>query len=432
MDKIFFEKSKHALSLLKNGDTVTVALSGGADSVFLLHLIYDYSRTSDINVRAVHVNHGIRGKEADRDESFCKKICDEMGIALDVRKINAIEFSEKNGYSLEEGSRILRYEIFESINSFVATAHNLNDRAETVIFNMVRGTGLKGLCSIPYIRGNIIRPLLNISRDEIEKYLSENNISFVNDSTNFSDDYSRNKIRHKILPVMEEINKMYLGNIGRMTENLLCDEDFLESEADKLTDNADELLNVHAALRRRYLKKKLTKLNITPSADRISRLENTLKNNTTENISGNIFSYNIDGKLIISERKSFESVKIPIKFGENGFIGEKTIILEKNNLQNFNTVNKNVTNFAFDYGKIQGILYLRTLNEGDKIQLKGESFHRKIRKVYNEKKISPQNRKCAVILEDDEGIVYAEYCGISERISPDRDFDDAVSLTILT
>lgn len=431
MDKIFFEKAENVLSLLNDGDNVTVALSGGADSVFLLHMIYDFSHEVNINVKAVHVNHNIRGKEADRDENFCRKICYEMGINLDVRKVNAVEFSEKNGYSLEEGSRILRYEIFEGIKGYVATAHNLNDRAETVIFNMARGTGLKGLCSIPYMRKNVIRPLLNISRKEIEEYLAQNGISYVNDSTNFSNDYSRNKIRHKILPVMGEINEMYLSNIGRMTENLISDEDFLESEAQRLTDDATVLCNAHPALRRRYLKKRLEDLDITPDKDKILRLENTLKNKTYENISGNVFSYVGNGKLIISERENFESVKIPLKFGINEFVGGKAVILEKNNFQNFNIVNKIVTNFTFDYGKIQGVLYLRTLSEGDRIQLKGENFHRKIRKVYNEKKIPVKDRKCAVILEDDGGIVYAEYCGLSERVFP-YETSETVNLTIMT
>lgn len=213
--------------------TVVCALSGGADSTALLIALKELSDETGFKLGACHLNHGLRGEDSDADELFCAELCGKMGVELYRKKVCISEHIEKHE-SLEEAARKVRYNFFEEArshfgeNSYIATAHNANDNAETVLLNMIRGTGLKGLCGIPPVRDRIIRPLIYVSRSEIEQFLKERGQAYVTDKTNFSEDITRNRIRLKILPEMMKINPSVLGTISRMTKNLRSDSDFLE------------------------------------------------------------------------------------------------------------------------------------------------------------------------------------------------------------
>ena len=194
--------------MLEDTNEIVVGFSGGADSICLLHILDSIKNLFSVSVRAVHVNHGIRGDEADSDQEFTERFCNEHNIHIDTFRYNCIEEALKNKESIEECGRRLRYQAFDSVcgkKTKIATAHNANDNAETIIFNITRGSSVKGLCGIPFVRDNIIRPLLYCSRKEIEGYCEENYLTYVTDSTNADTDYTRNKIRHLILPVLEEI-----------------------------------------------------------------------------------------------------------------------------------------------------------------------------------------------------------------------------------
>ena len=198
--------------MLKQNDNILVALSGGADSVTLLHLLNSLQEYS-FNIWACHVNHQIRNQEAQRDEDFVRDLCKNLTVPLIVETVNVPELSNKNSKSLEEMAREVRYNIFNKLanklNAKIATAHTLNDSIESVILNLTRGTGLKGLCGIPAKRDNIIRPLIEISRTQIEEYIRNNNLNFVNDSTNNNLGYKRNRIRHEIVPKLFIVNPSF-------------------------------------------------------------------------------------------------------------------------------------------------------------------------------------------------------------------------------
>ncbi len=201
------EKVKNCIvnnNLLNENDTVLVGFSGGADSVSLIFAL----KKLGYNVLALHVEHGIRGEEALQDELFAKNFCKEHNIPFYVEHINVPEFAKKNGFSLETAARIERHRIFneysKKFNCPIALAHNKNDQAETVLMHLLRGSGLNGLTGMKYISSNVIRPLLDVSRDEIEVFNAKNNLSFVTDSTNLSNDYTRNKIRNRIIPFLNE------------------------------------------------------------------------------------------------------------------------------------------------------------------------------------------------------------------------------------
>ncbi len=233
---------------------IFVAFSGGADSVCLLYILNklikgnsEHSEYSEYNLNAIHINHSIRKKEADRDEKFCKKFCLEHKINLITVKVDVPEFASKYHLGTEEAARICRYNIFKKIcgSSMIFLAHHLNDQAETILQNIVRGSGITGLSGMQdisyldfpnnfydsyfekfnYIKNSnendtlmICRPLLTISKEQILKYIKLNNLSFVTDTTNFDDNYTRNYIRLKVIPLLENINKKSLEHINDLAK----------------------------------------------------------------------------------------------------------------------------------------------------------------------------------------------------------------------
>ena len=195
--------------LIVKNDKVLIALSGGPDSVFLFRFLIKYQKKFKIEPGAVHINHKLRGTEADGDEIFCKELCDKYSIPFFVVRKDVKNLSKKKKMSLEEAGREVRYSEFAKVakkNSYtkIATAHTCDDNAETVFLNLVKGTGIKGLAGIPYKRENIIRPMLILTKNEILNYLNENKLAFRTDATNLQSDYDRNYIRNEIFPLIRE------------------------------------------------------------------------------------------------------------------------------------------------------------------------------------------------------------------------------------
>lgn len=406
-------------------DTIVCALSGGADSVCLTLALKELSSEYGFRLKAVHVNHLLRGAESDRDEQFCRDLCEREDIPLMVFRADAAAFSKEHKMSLESGARKLRYGFFNEVcgeNAKIATAHTLSDSAETVIFNLSRGTGLKGLCGIPPVRDKMIRPLIYCKREEILSYLSERGQVFVTDSTNLSDDYSRNKIRHNVIPVLEELNSGFFESIKRLTESLSEDERFLSELAKEHYD--DDLRNVDASVRRRVIKQKLREAGIEPSGEKIlSSEECVLKGNGKTILSGELYAVAKNGRIrteIISrERLVFPETKAII--GENPFLCDKTVIISVNNGENNAdgaSVNDLLTKFVLDCDKIQGELILRNRRDGDGFIRAGRNFTSSLKKLMN-KSVPISERDKIAIIADDKGIIWAEGFGIAERVKPD-------------
>lgn len=216
MDALMLEIKRYieANQLIRPGDGVVVGLSGGPDSVFLLYALHTLEPRMDFTLRAVHVHHGIRGAEADRDEAFSEKLCAKLDIPFQAVHVAAPAYAAQHGLSLEEAARILRYEALEAARqqlgqtraAWIAVAHHLDDQAETVLHNLVRGAGLRGLAGMENRRNHVIRPLLSIKREDILKWLKQYDIPYVTDSTNADPHYTRNRIRSTVLPELREIN----------------------------------------------------------------------------------------------------------------------------------------------------------------------------------------------------------------------------------
>ncbi len=234
-------------NLIKENDNIILGISGGADSVCLLYIINEIRDTFSLNITAVHVNHSIR-ETAGRDEAFSKKLCEKLGIPFVSYTIDCPKISEEKKISLEEAGRNERYRLFEETGrkSYgeggfkIAVAHHMDDLAETLLFNLSRGSGINGLASIKVKNGCIIRPLLCLTRKEIEEYLSENGISHIEDETNSDDDYARNRIRHNIITELGDIAPGAVKNMGRTAAQLGEIEDYLTIKTDELCDKYSE------------------------------------------------------------------------------------------------------------------------------------------------------------------------------------------------
>ena len=236
--------------MVKPGERIICAVSGGADSIALLWCMWMLREKLDITVEAAHFNHHLRGAESDRDEQFVRQFCDFHDIPLHVGS-GAVVPGKKG---LEAAARDARYAYLRSLGGTVATAHTADDNAETVLLHLIRGSGLRGLGGITPKSEGLIRPMLDVTRDEVEGYLAENWISHVEDSSNSGDAFLRNRIRHSVMPLLKQENPSLALNLSAMACRLRQDEDCLASLASALdaTDVA-AMRNAHPALRRRAL-----------------------------------------------------------------------------------------------------------------------------------------------------------------------------------
>lgn len=226
-----------------------IGVSGGADSVCLLLLLLELSRTLDITLLAVHVEHGIRGEESRKDAEFVTNLCRELGVACIVKSADVPRLAQQRHESVEEAARNVRYAFFEKEadalerqtgkKCCIAVAHNANDNAETMLYHLARGTGLAGLTGIAPVRGRIVRPLLFLQRNEIEEYLKSRNQKYCLDRTNEETVYSRNMIRHEVLPKLVHINAAAVEHMGRTARMLAEVEEYLNKQAGEVLRRAD-------------------------------------------------------------------------------------------------------------------------------------------------------------------------------------------------
>lgn len=228
---------KHAM--LCKQDKVMIGVSGGADSVCLLFMLLELQKEIGFTLTAIHVHHGIRGESADEDEKYVKAICESNGVELFCFHENVKEYAKVTGTTEEEAGRNLRRNIFEKVlreqsGTKIALAHHKNDNVETFLWNLCRGTGLKGLGGILPVNGKYIRPLLCLKREDIEKYLQEKNISYCIDETNLWDNYTRNRLRNRVVPYLEEqVNTQSVNHIAEAIENIRLLNEYIEKEVEK-------------------------------------------------------------------------------------------------------------------------------------------------------------------------------------------------------
>lgn len=433
---MIFEKTLSTIekyNLIENGDKVILGLSGGPDSVCLLHILNRLKEVLDIEVYAAHLNHQIRGMEAQKDALYVSQLCESLGITFFVKSMNVPQYCKENKLSLEEGARKLRYEMFfelkEKLNANkIAIAHNMNDQAETVLMRMMRGTGLQGLKGIDYIRdGIIIRPLLEVERSEIESYCEEYKLNPRIDSTNLESIYTRNKIRLELIPYMRDnFNSNITESIVRMSNSLRSDNDFIEEEAFKkfkevafingynLEVNLQKYVNLHKSLKSRIIRHAIkyvlgdTNFIDQKHIEEVIELEGENKVDKKIILPRGLFVYRQKNKLIFTTKEIvLEEIEFSYKVPKNGFvkINEANIIIETETMpiNRYKALKRDKSLKWFDCNKIKGGIIVRNRKSGDKIKLSMGS--KKLKELFIDLKIPKEERSKVPVLQDDNGIL---------------------------
>ena len=431
-DKILSVIDKHRM--LDDGDTVIVAVSGGADSMCLLHFFNKFSSNRKLNIICAHVNHGIRGAEADSDEEFVRQYCEKNNIQTAFAHFDVPGTAKITGESEEQCGRRLRYEFFSTIteNAKIATAHNLNDSAETFLFNFARGTGLKGLTGIPPVRDNIIRPLSECTREEIEQYLYEEGVSFVTDSTNLCDEYSRNKIRHNVIPVLTDINSGFYSVFTGCLSALNDAENYISLKTQEAFDQiiSDDTFSVESVLlldkviRDRLLIKIAEYFGaVDVSFRHIEIIRGFLEKSGAVMLPGKV-TIASDGKKIYKPTEKLPEITINEAFSEDKstyifpgctLITEK---VDKKDINNYNIKKLSSEGYA-DAEKLKNAVF-RSRKDGDRFRFFGAEHSKSLKNLFREKNISPEDRWGVPMLADDENILWIDGAGVSEYAAADE------------
>lgn len=414
--------------MILNGDIVGVGLSGGADSIALLHILTSNKDKLGISkIKGIHIHHGIRGDEADRDLNFSKKFCEKLGVEFVCYYADIPAEAKKTGESIEECARRIRYDLFsQSGCTKIATAHNLNDNMETVIFNMIRGASVSGLCGIPCVRDIFIRPLLDCTRNEIEEYLKENALDFVTDSTNLCDNYTRNKIRHNVIPQLFEINPSFDSAFSNCVESVKLANDYILQGATEILENArnfeennydcKQINNCHKVIKNQVVSLILKERGVPNITKKyIDALSYIIVNGGKASLGGNITAYSDRVFLCFNEPEFVEHFEIKIKNNEDIIktpVGKVSLeYLFKEDLQNLNRFDMET---LIDCDKICGSLTIRNRVDGDAYQ-PAKRDNKKLKKLFNEAKKTAGERDKMLILSDECGIIWTEYFGVSDR-----------------
>ncbi len=410
------------LSLIQNNQTIAVALSGGKDSMCLLHELLAVKDRLNLTIKAINIDHGIRGEESESDSLFVKNQCEKLGVPLAFYKVEAVTFSKENGYTLEQGARILRYDIFDKLLSEkfadkIATAHHKSDNFETVLFNIFRGTGLKGLGGIPKMRNGYIRPLLNLSKAEINDYIIKNNIPFVEDSTNFDSDYTRNYIRNELSPKILDKFPSAEDSVYRLSKIAKEEDEFLDSLAGSYIKKENENYfipcEISPVLIKRCTKKILFSLGITKDYESVNFNDivklATLQNGSKITLPKNIVAVKYYEMIAfyIEEKPSFIS---ETPFAVKTFKFEDySLVITTDNLEK---------SLKFDKDKVPENAVIRNRKDGDIFKKFGGGT-KKLKEFLIDKKVPRYSRDTIPVLAVDNTVLAVFGVEISEDIKVD-------------
>lgn len=446
------KKDIEAYGLIEKGWSIVVGVSGGADSIGLLFILKTLAKEMELAITAVHVHHGLRGAEADGDAALVQELCDRWKIPLEIHYADVRAIAQQRGISLEEAGREERYRIFKHVlkkngAQVIAVAHQREDQAETVMLNLLRGTGIDGLCGMEMKQGHIIRPLLHISRKEILSFLKAQGIDYRVDSSNLSSDYTRNRIRNELFPSIES---MFAVNIHeqlvRLSSLARDDRVFLDQaaneayekclindqaalEADSVILSVEKLKNCHPALIKRIIRLAWERINTNRKHlewIHVSKILELMDKETGKklNLPCQVVAKVSYGKLMLQRYGKAQS-PMPIGTGAyaypilpegityaqeaGGFLktevlpakeayaryGKPDVIKEKGLVQ------------LFDYDKLISGTTLRNRREGDRIYPRGSLGEKKLKEYFIDAKIPSEQRSSIPLVALDNRIVWA-------------------------
>lgn len=415
-------KTIEKYNMIANGDRVLVACSGGADSMLLLQYFLDIKDEYNLNVSVAHIEHGIRGQESVSDSEFVRAFCEDNNVPFHILQIDAVKESEKLGLGVEEYSRQRRYAFFDSIAcDKIATAHNLSDNVETLLFRLCRGTGIKGACAIPPVRGKIIRPLIEISSDDVRAYCDSHKIAYRIDSTNASNDYTRNYIRNIVIPDLMNINSDFETAVSNFISDINQDTDFIYSYANDVYDKVlvDNKLDISLlkkydmSIIKRVIIKYFNSYDIKLDRLHLNSILTLLNHNGRIQICGAYYAVSDNGYIRFADfsqkKKNFAFVSKILKISE---------------------LDKKSVDFYCDYDKIIGKINIRQRQAGDKIRPANRNCIKSLKKLFNELKIPQETRDNITIVTDDKGVIgIVGYC-VDERVKIDVNTKKILSLRL--
>lgn len=409
-------------NLIFYGDTIVVGVSGGADSVSLLYFLTTIREKYNLTIKACHVNHNIRNETAKRDELFVKNLCEKLNVEFFLKSEKIPALAEEWKMTEEEAGRKVRYDFFNEIagaTGKIATAHNQNDNVETLLMRLIRGTGLSGLSGIKYKRDNIIRPILDVPRSEIENYIHKNNLDYVTDETNLENEYTRNKIRLDLIPfICDNFNPNFKNTLASNIPSFVEDSDFIEKEAEKeyricvsekFEIDLEHFSGLHASIQKRILIKALRSFSqdcqmSTPPAllEKVCNFENEA-DGFAITFCKDIIVKKINGKIKIY-KKSEKAVKETISIYDILDVDEYKMdditihaeIIESTMI----TSNANCCHIPLE--KIKNLVF-RTCIDGDRF-IVDNTMKQKLKKIYYSNNI--ENDRNKYILATPEGIVW--------------------------
>lgn len=421
------------------GEKIVLGLSGGMDSVCLFHLL----RMLGYSLEAVHVNHGIRGAEAKRDELFAKELCEKYQVPFHAFYFDVPAISKEKHLSVEEAGRMVRRQAFETVMTqtgakYIALAHHGNDRAETFLFHLSRGTGMKGLSAMRPVEGVYIRPLLHATRREIAAYTEAQGYAYVEDGSNASEEYTRNKIRHQMIPLLEELNPKSVAHICKAAEKLEAATAFIEREAEKLFRLSVTVKEKEVRIFKDIFLSGEEVLQIPVLQKCLEYLTGSLANITEEHLKSLLELFGLQtGKEIhlpygLCAGRTYEGIRIfireageilePVEITGEGiytFGGKIFRISVEDWTKEKNFPIKNYTK-CFDYDKItQGVL-LRNRETGDYLEINKDHGRKTLQDYLVNEKVPKEQRDQVAVLADGSHILWvvgkrmSEYYKVTE------------------
>ncbi|MEE1279732.1 MAG: tRNA lysidine(34) synthetase TilS [Oscillospiraceae bacterium] len=419
-------------NMLERGDRVIAAVSGGADSMALLCFLLEIKEEYSLSISVCHVNHLLRGEEAERDQNFVRDFCDKNALPFYLLRCDISSLAKERGIGFEECGRDVRYGFFDETakklgGAKIATAHTLSDCSETLIFNLARGTSPAGLASIAPIRGNIIRPLIECTRNEVEYFLASISQKYITDSTNSDTAYTRNFIRAEIIPALKKLNPSFEAAVQNLTELSREDSHFIKEKSDELYAAISKnggidrnlFLKADKALRRRIIAKLFTENNVMLQKKTVDEILAAAENGD--------FCINVKKDTFIVCRDSVIGLKgqakpqkaeyeIPACLGAHPLPDGRILklsLIERSEFEKIKEFSKSSLKNCIDYDIIDSGFVFRPRKSGDKIALFPRKVTKTLKKLFNEAKIPIDKRDIIPVLASKECVLWAEGIGLS-------------------
>lgn len=442
------EKFIQKYHMLTCGDKVIAGVSGGADSVCLFLMLLELREKIGFDLIAVHVHHGLRGEAADQDQRFVEALCEQHRIPLEIFRVNLESIAKKRKQSLEEAGRMVRREAFDSVcqkygGNKIALAHHQNDNAETLLWNLSRGTGLDGLGGIRPVNGKFIRPLLCMNRKEIEEYLAKRKQSYCIDETNAGTDYTRNKLRHRVLPILEEqVNSSAVRHMNETMEQIWELQEYMQEQVEAayqecVQEHSEKACWIQIQQNSfETFPELIKKMVIRKGMEQVGGKKRDLSHKHVDvmmELMNKQVGRTLDLPYEMHAKRNYEGIRLEkqrtYSFGEEkkaeimqecmselNIPGETILadrnlklrckILEKPKNLSIKDIPQKIYTKWFDYGIIKSSLYIRTRQAGDTIVIDEKGHQKKLKNWFVDEKIPKEVRDSQLLLAENNEILW--------------------------